>query len=293
MRVSDNMSIDTVSRNIAGAEARQLAASREASSGARINAPSDDPVGAAHLARIQASIDTTASFRQTISTVQGDVALSESTLASASSVMDRAQEIAMQGANDSLSASDRASLATEVSSLREQLISLANTKGSFGYLFGGTANAAPPFDTTGAFVGNSNPHTVEIAPGLTLDTQVDGAKAFTLAGGRDVFADLTALSTALNANDGAAVSATVNSLDTSRRQIVAARSDAGDKLNRLATADTVHDQVDSALQSQRHDLADADPAASYSRLMTAQQSLTSAISVARTTLNALGGARFT
>ncbi len=289
MRVSDNMKLDTVTRNIATAEQRQLAATREASSGQRISAPSDDPVGAARLARIQASIESTAAYRASITNVQGDVELAESTLASASDVMQRVQEIALQGANDSLTASDRGALAAEVAGLKKELVSLANTKGSTGYLFGGTS-AANPFDVNGAFSGNSNPHTVEIAQGLTLDVNVDGAKAFTAAGGRDVFADLATLENALNANDGAAVSATVNSLDTSRRQIVAARSDAGDKINRLTTADSAHDRADTVLQSQRHDVGDADAAASYSRLVATQQALESALTVARTTLQTLGGA---
>jgi flagellar hook-associated protein 3 FlgL len=288
MRVSDNMKLDTVTRSIAGAQARNLAATREASSGQRISAPSDDPVGAGRLARIQASIDAAASFRSSISTVQGDVELSESTLASATSLFERAQEIALQGANDSLSGAERADLAKEVAGLRSQLVSIANTKGSLGYLFGGSATGVAPFDSGGNFSSNSNPHTVEIAPGLSLDVRVDGAKAFTLAGGRDVFADLTSLENALTADDGTAIAATVNSLDTSRRQIVAARTDAGDKLNRLATANTAHDQADTALQSQRHDVADVDAAASYSRLITTQQSLESAISIARSTLQTLG-----
>ena len=287
MRVSDNMNIDAVARSIAGAQARNLAATREASNGQRISAPSDDPVGAARLARIQASIDSTASFRSSIATVQGDVELSESTLDSATGIFERAQEIALEGANDSLSGSDRADLAKEVAGLQSELVSLANTKGSLGYLFGGSATNAAPFDAGGNFSGNSNPHTVEIASGMTLDVRVDGAKAVTAAGGRDVFADLTSLQNALTANDGTAISATVNSLDTSRRQIVAARSDAGDKLNRLSTADAAHDQADTALQSQRHDVGDADPAASYSRLINTQQALESAITVARTTLSTL------
>jgi flagellar hook-associated protein 3 FlgL len=291
MRVSDNMKIDTVNRSIAGAQARQMAATREASSGSRIGAPSDDPVAAARLARIQASIQSAAAYRASIASVQGDVELAETTLASAGEIMQRVQEIALQGANDTLPASERSMLAVEVAGLRKQLVSLANTKGSTGYLFGGTEQTVSPFDVNGAFNGNSNPHTVEIAQGLTLDVNADGAKAFTVAGGRDVFADFTALENALNANDGTAVSATVNSLDTSRRQIVAARIDAGDKLNRLGTADAAHDQADTILQSQRHTVADADPAAAYSRLIATQQALESALAVARSTLQTLGGAR--
>src|SRR5439155_16954509 len=121
-------------------ESRQLAAARGASTGARIGARSDDPVGAARLARIQAGIESTAAYRSSISTVQGDIELSESMLASAGDVFDRAQEIALLGANASQSATERSALAKEVAGLRDQLVSISNTKGSLGYLFGGTAS---------------------------------------------------------------------------------------------------------------------------------------------------------
>src|SRR5579859_7129257 len=204
MRVSDNMKLDNAMRAVTSAQSRQLTAAREASTGARIGAPSDDPVGAARLARIQAGIESTAAYRSSISTVQGDVELSESMLASAGDLFDRAQEIALLGANASQSATERSALANEVAGLRDQLVSIANSKGSLGYLFGGTS-ATVPFDATGTFSGNSNPHTVEIAQGSTMDAHIDGAKAFTVAGGRDVFADLTALENALTADDPTAV----------------------------------------------------------------------------------------
>jgi flagellar hook-associated protein 3 FlgL len=127
MRVSDNMKIDTVTRSIAGAQARQLTATREASSGLKVSAPSDDPVAAARLARLSASIESTAAYRSSISMVQGDVELAESTFASATSIMERAQEIALQGANGALSNDARTTMAGVVAGLKQQLIALANT----------------------------------------------------------------------------------------------------------------------------------------------------------------------
>lgn len=289
MRVSDNMRFDAANRAIASAQAQQMAAMRQASTGARIAAPSDDPVAAAQAARVQASLDQTGAYRANIRTARGDISTAESSLETATTLMERVQEIALQGANGSLSESERSSLANEVSGLKDQLVSIANTKGSLGYLFAGTGTATgnPPFSASGAFSGNDLDRITEVGSGLLVSTNASGAKAFTTDGGRDIFHDLDTLTAALTANDSNAVAATVSGLDASHRQIVAARIDAGTKLARLDIADTAHQQTEVALSSQQHGLVDADPAAAYSRLIAAQQSLEAAVQVSRTTLATL------
>src|SRR5262249_50104746 len=157
--------------------------------------------------------------------------------ASATDVFARAHEIALQAGSGTLTASDRGTFAVEVSQLKEQLVALANQKGSNGYLFGGTKTDAPPFGSSGAFSGGDDDRGAAMGPTLSVTVSVSGAKAFTAAGGQDVFAQLDALEAALSANDPTAIGATVTSLDTSRRQILAARVDAGMKLSRLDVAD--------------------------------------------------------
>lgn len=288
MRVSDSMRFDVATRSIATQQQQMLEASRQASTGARIAAPSDDPVAAAQLARVQASLDESSTYQTTIRAVRGDLDTAESALAAAADVYANALEIAQRGANGSLSASERKDLATQVSQLKDQLSTLANTKGSLGYVFGGSKTDSAPFTASGAFVGDDAARNVEVGRGLVVSTNASGAKAFTAAGGRDVFADLTSLQSALEANDGDAIAATIDGLDESRRQIVGARVDVGLKIERLTTSDTVQDQAQVALGSQRHTLADADAAQSYSRLIAVQQSLEAAIAVARNTLSSLG-----
>jgi flagellar hook-associated protein 3 FlgL len=292
MRVSDGMRLDAMTQQMSTLSQQQVSASKIASTGLRINAPSDDPVAAAQQARVQASLDATDGYRTAIRNVRGDVELSETTLASATDTLQSAQDLAMQGANGSLSASDRTALASQVSQLQDQLLALANTKGTQGYLFGGTASTDPPFDATGNFTGNSGDRVVEVGPGVTSTVSVDGGAAFTAAGGVDVFAQLTALHDALATNNVAGIQSSVGSVDTARRQVLAARVDAGTKLGRLDTADSAHQAGQTSLQTESHALVDADPAAAYSQLMAAQNAVEQGVAVARSTLSILGINRF-
>lgn len=292
MRISDNMRLDAMVRQQGQLQEQYADASRVASSGARIGSPEDDPIGAGQAVRIQGALDRIDAFRSSIKAAKGDVDLSEGALATAGDLLGRAGEIALQGANGTLSASDRQALAQEVDQLKSQMIDLANTKGQNGYLFGGTKTNAAPMDANGNFLGNAADRTIEIAPGTSAITSVSGALAFTAMGGRDVMVDLDALRTALVSNNPNAVAATVSQLDASRRQILAARGDAGLKSNRLDTADAAHQEAASSLSVQRHAVIDADPASSYSRLIAMQTAVEQAISVARNVLGTMSINRF-
>ncbi len=292
MRVSDGMRLDGMTQRMSQLSQRELAAARQASTGMRVGAPSDDPVAAAQAARVQASLDATGSYRGTIRDVRGDVDLAETTLASAGDILTRAGELAMQGANGSLNASDRAALAKEIGQLKEQLVTVANTKGSTGYLFGGTASTTAPFDATGTFLGNANDRVAEVGANVSMTVSVDGATAFTAAGGTDVFAELTNLETALSTNNVAALPTSVNTLDTARRQVLAARLDAGTKLARLDTADSAHEAGQATLSTERTGLLQVDPAAAYTQLQATQTAVEQSIAVARSTLATLSLNRF-
>ena len=292
MRIADSTRYEAVKQGIQTATLQQFKASQQASSGLRVGAPSDDPVAAAQALRNNGASARVESYRATIRTVRGDAELAESTLAQAGDLIDRAKEIALQGANGSLNASERNDLATEVDQLRQTMLALANQKGSQGYLFAGSKTDTQPFDATGAFVADDTDRQVEIGPNLVATVSTSGAKAFTAAaGGRDILADLDALKTALANNDVSGVQATVNTLDTASRQLVAARVDAGLKAARLDASDTAHQETQTVLANQLQSLVGVDPATAYSRFVQAGQAVDQAVAVSKRMLDTLGNSR--
>jgi flagellar hook-associated protein 3 FlgL len=291
MRISENMRYEAVSRSLSDLATRHAEAARQASSGQRVGAPSDDPVAAAELTRLASAKARTDHFQKAVSNTRGDAEIAESTLGEAGDLLTRARELAMQGANGSLGAAERATLADQVASLKQQMVSLSNTKGLNGYLFGGTATDTTPFATTGAFAGNDGAHLVEVSAGVSVRANPSGAQAFTAAGGTDTFATLDALEAGLRSNSGSAVSATLGALDASRGQIEVARSTAGLLMDRLDTTDSALQGAQTTLGSRASTVGAADPYATYSNLTQLGTALEQAIAVARTTL-APGGQRF-
>lgn len=285
MRIPDSRNFSGISANLNRLAARHATAAAEVSSGYRVTSPSTDPRAAAEIAKIRHAVERTAGFRSNIGAARGDSELAEGVLAEASSLMERVQELAVQGANGTYSARERSSMAIEITGLKAQLLSMANTRGSNGYLFAGSATTTAPFDAGAIFVGNSNAHPVEIGANQVVNMAVDGAKAFTATGGEDVFQVLDALTAALNADDQTAIISTLDRIKGSHGQLVRARADSGLLLDRLNMSESALDQADLALKTRQAVLGEADAAGAMTELVKVQSSIERSLAVAQRTLN--------
>ncbi|MEZ4369976.1 MAG: flagellar hook-associated protein FlgL [Polyangiaceae bacterium] len=292
MRVTDNLRFFNVQKNLSSLSSRQATVAQQAATGMRINAPSDDAAGASELVRIDSGLQRMDSYKRSIGSARDDASLAEATLGAASGLFDRARELALQGANGSLSANERSMLASEVKQLREQLTDFANAKGSRGYLFAGSRTDTAPFDNVGTFSGDQNAQRIEAGPGLTIQVSADGATAFTAAGGEDTFTALSNLEAALVANDPAATAASLGALDRSKQQLTSARASSGLLINRLDTADAAVDTGKLSLTEKRSHVGDADAFEAYSQLMNLSSSIEQAIAVAKNTLSLSSVSRF-
>jgi len=292
MRVTEGMRYSQVLANLANISSQQAQAAQEASSGVRVGKPSDDPIAAAELARLSASSSQTKAHLSTIDSVRGDAELTESTLSDASDIFVRLKELALQGANGSLTANERKSIGIEASGLKDALLSLSNTRGQRGYLFSGSQVTTAAFDNGGNFQGDDQAQVVAIGNSSPTAISTSGAEAFVVAGGRNVFADLDGLATALMTNDEAGIRGAVDTIDAARGQLVNARAKAGLILSKLDASQTVLSSLDNQQQKSAQTIGAADPFESYSRVTTLGQSLDRAIAVSKQILDLGGTNRF-
>lgn len=293
MRITDNMRFVSVQRSLGSLRSRQAEVINQVSTGKRVNAPSDDPVAAARLTRLSGQASRIADYQNTIGTVRSDTSLSERTLDEASQLMAHAHELAVQGANGSLSAGDRKMLATELTTMQEQFLAIANTRGTRGYLFSGSQTDTPALSSSGQYQGDDAEQQVEIAPGVTTRVSVTGSHAFTAAdGGTDAYAALDELRQALLADDSSRIAGSLGAIEKSRSQIVRVQGESGLILNRLDSADEVLSVSALETEKSRSALGDVDPFAALSELTQLSTSLEQAIAVARQTLSSNGNGFF-
>ncbi len=286
MRVTESLKFETVTSQLAKLREQYLQTAQQSSSGQRVNAPSDDPIAAADNARVQASISQTDASRKTIAVVQSDAQLAESSLDSAGQILQRAMELAMSGSNGGTSPDQTQALATEAQQLVSQMIAIGNTKGSQGYIFGGTNLDATPFQSDGTFVGNDEDHEVQVDAGQPTVVNASGARAFTSVGGQDVIQTLQGLASALSNGDTAAVQAALDGLQGAHSQVVQERSRAGLITDRLTVTDAFLSQQSTDLQSKSSALTEIDPNAVFSKLTQLETTIQQTVTVDQRLLQA-------
>ncbi len=250
------------------------------SSGKRINAPSDDPSGAAQLLGLSETAKLTAQFQKNIDQASARLGLEDSTLGSVGDALQRARELTVQGLNDTNGLLDRKAIAGEIRQIGEEVLALANRRdGSGGFLFAGFQQRNPPFSSDGAgtfsYAGDQGQRQLQVGPSRRIADGDSGLEVFmkipTAAGGyEDVFSTLNNLANDLEAN--APDSASLAQLDAAMEHLVGFRATAGARLNALDSQKSINAATLEQLESVRSNVEDLDFSEAATRL--SQQSVT-------------------
>nr|WP_318382040.1 flagellar hook-associated protein FlgL [uncultured Enterobacter sp.] len=297
MRISTQMMYEQNMRGITNSQSKWLAYGEQMSTGQRVNRPSDDPIAASQavvLSQAQAQ-NNQYSLARTFATQK--VSLEENVLGQVTTAVQSAQSKIVNASNDSLSDDDRASLATDLQGIRDQLMNLANsTDGNGRYIFGGYKTATAPFDqTTGAYSGGTD----------AITQQVDAARTMVIAHtGNAVFDTLTsnaqkepdgtpsetslfkmldtaiaALNTPVSGDETAketaqaAVDKTSRGLSNSLNNVLSVRAELGTQLNELDNLDSLGSDRTLSQAQQMSDLVDVDWSAAISSYTMQQTAL--------------------
>jgi len=281
MRVSDGMLHDMAQRGIERAREKAASASATASSGLRVQKPSDDPVAHALARRETARESTARSSERTAEHGLSLTAGAEGALAGVTDALGRARELGVQLANGTFTAEDRAAAAYEVRELRHAIAGLANTEVEGVHVFAGYRDAAPPFDqVTGAYSGDGAVRKLEVAPYLRFPVGVSGATTFGAGTGTDVFATLDAMATALDTNDVAGVRASLDGLDASATQVLDARAELGSQMRGFEGARSAAQIAQDRGAATRAQLTEVDPYRAFLQLANAERALEASVAVA-------------
>jgi flagellar hook-associated protein 3 FlgL len=190
MRVTNNMVSDRVMSELQRNYASLAAAQQQVQTGKRVNLPSDDPTAAAAERMRKSELDGITKSQDSVVATQTRLTSAETSMESVRSVLSRANELAINGANGSLSQTDRNAIANEIDQLIRTAKDAMNTKVGGSYIFAGTASDTAPYaDATGdAYQGNDQAIVREAGVGVTLQAN----PSFVAAGGATTTTPLTA-----------------------------------------------------------------------------------------------------
>jgi flagellar hook-associated protein 3 FlgL len=246
-------------------------ASRQVSSGKRVNVASDAPNEVDTILQLRTDEVRNSQIQANLGVAQADADAADGALASATKLTDRATVLAAQGANFTLDATGRQNIAGEVQSLLEQMTAIGNTTVQGRYIFGGDQDSTPPYQVdltaaNGVTRLTSSPATrrVESAAGGTFAVSQSAQDIFdsrnpddTLASG-NVFAALNNLRLGLLANDTTQITAASASLQLASDHLNTAQAFYGTVENRITDATNYSATYDVQLQTELSGKVDAD-----------------------------------
>lgn len=288
MRVSGSMISNQIIENLNIDLARLQDIHNQVSTGKRINLPSDDPLGSQRVVNLNEALAGIAQYQRNADYVTNWVTASESNLNSVTDLLNRANTLAIRGANDAtLTQAELDNIADDVNGVLEQVVNAANANSEGKYIFGGYQTLSTPFQVTRnasgditavTYAGDTGVDQVELDSGLVVNKNVPGNQIFMPAAGTDVFATLIGLRDDLRAGNSAAVTAAVDSTKTALQQVVDQVALLGNKTNLMETVTATLSSKELSLVKLNSELADVDMPEAIVELQTAQNVYSAALS---------------
>lgn len=261
MRISPYIT-QTELNAMSAAEQAEQTALLQLTSGKRVNVASDDPSAAARQVAIAAQSGNCDQFLRSIASISAELQTADSALNSGVTGLQQAISLGVEGANGTMSQSDRAALASQVQSISQQLMNVANLSYNGKYVFAGTADSQPPYVAAAGGVtyqGNDSVNRVEIEAGQTIAVNQPGSQLFSAAGA-NAFQSLSDLAAALQSSSSTTddIANATNEVRAAYDQLNSARTFYGSTLDQLNDGQNFLNSEKLQLTQQTSDLVGVD-----------------------------------
>ncbi len=263
MRISTSWAHQSSVNSMLNQQAKLQQTQMQLSTGKKLLTSSDDPIAAARIIDLNQSIKTTEQYQSNINAARDRLSMEEGVLKGTTDVLQRIQELGIQGLNDTNSPSDRVAIAVEMEELNKQLLGLANTKNANGeYMFAGFKSTTQPFSQDAsnpgayAYAGDANSRSIQIDASRQITDGDPGTNVFGTPTGAaptalpapgsmgNIFEAIDKFATDLRANTPN--SASLDDISKSFDKVASVRASVGTRLNALDRQEDIN--ADSVLE---------------------------------------------
>ncbi|WP_038085644.1 flagellar hook-associated protein FlgL [Tumebacillus flagellatus] len=279
MRITQSMMNNQFMHNLNLSNERMNTYQEVLSSGLKLNRPSDDPVGVGYAMRYTAQLAANDQYVSNASAGQSQLEYLDTTLGQINEVLQRAKELAVQGASGSVPADARKAIGEEMDQLYKQLVDLSNSQFSGRYIFNGQKTDTRPYDLANAMYQQTDDGVInyQMSEGVSLQVNVNGDEVFgppTTAAGMptsdNLFAVMRNLTDSLNSSDAAGIASAMDKLETGLNRVLQVRSSVGARSNRLELIQNRLKDVNLNVTTLLSKTTDADIAQTITDMTTAQ-----------------------
>jgi flagellar hook-associated protein 3 FlgL len=179
-RISTSNAYDGALNNLMSRQDHLTQTQEQMTSGKRVLKASDDPTAAARAERARALEERTTASEKAVDASSNAMTLTESALGDAGELLQQARELLVSAGDASYSDAERASKASAIKAIRDQLLSVANRPdGQGGYVFSGQGSGGAPFiDRPGGVAFQGVGGTVNVATDEPLPLTLDGGNVW-------------------------------------------------------------------------------------------------------------------
>ena len=290
MKISTHLLFDRGSAQMSNVQTQLTQSQAQLAQGKQILNASDAPNQAATIQRLKSILNKQDSYQSSLNTIKARLQGEDTSLQSVSDLLVRAKEVAVQGANDTLSAADRKALGTEMQALRDQMLSLANSKDNNGnYMFSGSRVKQAAFvetaNGTPLYMGDQTRMNVRVGDQRSIPVNRTGTDAFVPVARTDAdgkvtgigfFQSIDNLIAGLNNSNVKDISRGAGELDNLQQGISLARAQIGTNLNVVDQQTSVLEDNTLNLKSTLSSIEDLDYAAAITKMNQQMMSLEAA-----------------
>ena len=251
MRVTNKMLTTSVIRNINASLVRMQKAQEQMNTSKQINRPSDDPVRIARLLSLKSALRSSDQYKNNMEDGKDWLDAMDNALGGVTEILHSLSDLAMSGANDTVTQTSRDAMAMQVEEMAGDLAQLANSQYAGRYIFAGTNNTQQPFTRPPLgdpnhdqlqYSGNSELMNWEVSPGVSVQVNQPGDQVFAVDNldpnkPSGFFTILMDLRDALSSGDSAAISSDIiPRLSAQLDSILTSRAEIGARTKRLEMA---------------------------------------------------------
>ena len=153
----------------------------QVTSGKRFQTAAEDPIAATRAAALDRTVADNAQFQRNSNIIESRLSYEEQSLSDVTLLLQKARDLALQGANATLGQGERNMLVTELRQLRGELVDIANRDDGNGeYLFAGTSTGTRPFASgaTVTYLGDQTTRFIRVSGSQAIADGHPGTEVF-------------------------------------------------------------------------------------------------------------------
>ncbi|WP_206098576.1 flagellar hook-associated protein FlgL [Paenibacillus montanisoli] len=290
LRITQSMMHAQLLRNVNNNLSRMDKHQTMLATGKKINAPSDDPVGITYALRYRSEISINEQYQRNIDTAKSFVDHTDTVLSQLTDILQRANELTVQGTNGTNPQTALDAIAEEMGQLYEQAVAIGNDRLNGKSIFNGQMTDKDPYTVAGAATEQADNQAIlyQFAAGVTIPINVTGEAVFGSANPAppaaattpdNLFTVLSGLQKAFSAGDQSQAGALLGQLTTRMDKILNVRAEVGARSNRIDLMDARIKDLNVNMTELNSKIEDADMAETITKLQEDQNVYQASLSV--------------